>query len=297
MFRKIGVKVAFKVNLVLFVVVGFGTVILAKEQFVRLDGQYKSQAKFESMVAAKAVGKLFEEAIDNKALSAADAFDTEYQSYGNFEPPKYHTKYDTYADKALLALQDEMLKNPSVVFAVTVDNNGYLPTHNTKYQKTITGDKEKDKVGNRTKRIFNDPTGLAAAKNSQPGFLQVYKRDTGETMWDVSTPILVKGKQWGNFRIGLSIDALNKAKTTVLLHLLLGMAGILIISFLLIYYTIHNSLKPLTDLTVKASRMADGEVTTPILAHTNDEIGDLAQVLERMRISLKTAMERLMRGG
>ena len=295
MFRRIGVKVAFKVNLVLFVIVGFGTVILAKEQFVRLDGQYKSQAKFESMVAAKAVGKLFEEAIDNSALTAVDAFDTAYQSYGKFDPPKYHTKYDTYADKALLTLQDEMLKNPSVVFAVTVDNNGYLPTHNSKYQQPISGDKEKDKVGNRTKRIFNDPTGLAAAKNTEPGFIQVYKRDTGETMWDVSTPILVKGKQWGNFRIGLSITALNKAKTTVLLHLLLSMAVILVISFLLIYYTIHNSLQPLTDLTQKASRMADGEVNIPILAHTKDEIGDLAQVLERMRISLKTAMERLMR--
>jgi methyl-accepting chemotaxis protein len=295
MFRKIGVKVAFKVNLVLFVVVGFGTVLLAKDQFLRLDDQYKSQAKFESIVAAKAVGKILDEAIDNNVLTAADAFDTAYQPYGKFDPPKYRTKYDTYADKALLSLQDEMLKNPSVVFAVTVDNNGYLPTHNTKYQKPITGDREKDKVGNRTKRIFNDETGLAAAKNTQPGFIQVYKRDTGETMWDVSTPIIVKGKQWGNFRIGLSIDALNKAKTTILTHLLLSMALILVLSFLLIYYTIHSSLKPLMDLTVKASRMADGDVTAPILAHTKDEIGDLAHVLERMRISLKTAMERLMR--
>ena len=109
-----------------------------------------------------------------------------------------------------------MLKNPSIVFAVTVDNNGYLPTHNTKYTQPITGEKDKDKVGNRTKRIFNDPTGLAAAKNTQPGFVQVYKRDTGETMWDVSSPIIVKGKQWGNFRIGLSIDALQKAKNLYL---------------------------------------------------------------------------------
>lgn len=295
MFRKISIKVAIKVNLVLLVIVGIGTVVLAKEQFLRLDEQYKSQAKFESIVAAKAVGKLFEEAIDNNALTTADAFDTNYQQYGSFDPAKYHTKYDTYADKALLGLQDEMLKNPSVVFAVTVDKNGYLPTHNSKYQQPITGDKEKDKVGNRTKRIFNDETGLAAAQNTQPGFLQVYKRDTGETMWDVSSPIMVKGKQWGNFRIGLSIDALNKAKSTVLLQLLISMAVILVVTSLLIHYTIHSSLQPLTRLTEKASRMADGDVTSPIMAHTKDEIGDLAQVLERMRISMKTAMERLTR--
>jgi HAMP domain-containing protein len=295
MFRKISVKVAVKVNMVLLVVIGIGTVMLAKEQFLRLDAQYKTQAKFESMVAAKAVGKLIEEAIDNNVLGATDAFDTNYQQYGAFEPPKYHTKYDTYMDKALLALQDEMLKNPSVVFAVTVDKNGYLPTHNSKYQQPLTGDKDKDKVGNRTKRIFNDPTGLAAAKNTQPGFIQVYKRDTGETMWDVSTPIMVKDKQWGNFRVGLSIVALKEAKSTMLMHLLISMAVILAVTSLLIHYTVHRTLQPLTDLTQKASLMADGEVTTPILAHTKDEIGDLAQVLERIRISMKTALEKLTR--
>ena len=295
MFRKISIKVAVKVNLILLVIVGFGTVVLAKEQFQRLDEQYKSQAKFESMVAAKAVGKLFDEAIDNNALTAADAFDTNYQQYGSFDPAKYHTKYDAYTDKALLGLQDEMLKNPSVVFAVTVDKNGYLPTHNSIYQQPITGDKEKDKVGNRTKRIFNDDTGLAAARNVRPGFIQVYKRDTGETMWDVSSPIMVKGKQWGNFRIGLSIEALNKAKSSILLQLLISMAVIIVVTSLLIHFTIHSSLQPLTRLTEKAANMADGDVTSPIMAHTKDEIGDLAHVLEKIRLNLKTAMERLSR--
>jgi methyl-accepting chemotaxis protein len=284
MFRKISIKVAFFVNLVLFIVIGLGTIQLAKDQFNRLDEQYKAQAKFDSLVGAKAVGKLFEEAIDNGAVSATDAFDTEYQPYGKFEPPKYRTKYDAYADRALLSLQDEMLKNPSIVFAVTVDNNGYLPTHNTKYTQPITGDKDKDRIGNRTKRIFNDPTGLAAAKNTQPGFVQVYKRDTGETMWDVSSPIIVKGKQWGNFRIGLSIDALQKAKMTLLAQLLI-----------LVFYTIKKSLEPLAALTQAASRMADGDVNEQIFITSKDEIGDLAEVLERMRISLKTAMERLMK--
>jgi methyl-accepting chemotaxis protein len=295
MFRKISIKVAFFVNLVLFIVIGLGTIQLAKDQFNRLDEQYKAQAKFDSLVGAKAVGKLFEEAIDNGAVSAADAFDMDYQPYGKFEPPKYRTKYDAYADRALLSLQDEMLKNPSIVFAVTVDNNGYLPTHNTKYTQPITGDKDKDKVGNRTKRIFNDPTGLAAAKNTQPGFIQVYKRDTGETMWDVSSPIIVKGKQWGNFRIGLSIDALQKAKMTLLAQLLLSMAVILALSFILVFYTIKKSLDPLAALTQAASRMADGDVNEQIFITSKDEIGDLAEVLERMRISLKTAMERLMK--
>ena len=52
----------------------------------------------------------------------------------------------------------------SVVFAVLVDRNGYLPTHNTRYSQPLTGDPEKDRVNNRTKQIFADPVGLAAAR-------------------------------------------------------------------------------------------------------------------------------------
>ena len=66
-----------------------------------------------------------------------------------------------------------MLRDESVVYAVGVDVNGYLPTHNTRYQQPPTGDKEKDKVGNRTKRIFDDPVGAKAAANLEDGFLQV----------------------------------------------------------------------------------------------------------------------------
>ena len=295
MFNKISVKVALVVNLVLFIVILIGTIVLVQKEFANLDNQYKARAKLDSAIGAKAVGKLLEEAIDNNVFSAKDMFDTEYVLIPNFDPPKYHTKYDSYADKALLSVQDEFMKNPSIVYAVTVDNNGYLPTHNSKYQQPITGDKQKDKVGNRTKRIFNDPTGLAAAKNTQEGFLQVYKRDTGATMWDVSTPVIVKGKQWGNFRIGLSIDALQKAKINLLGQLAIIMALVLLVSMVAIMYTVKVLLQPLTFLTKAATRMADGDVSEQIIATSKDEVGALAESLERMRISLKTAMDRLMK--
>jgi methyl-accepting chemotaxis protein len=295
MFKKISVKIAVLVNIVLFVPIVFGTALLVKKQYSSLETNYQEQGKFISSVGAKAVGRLIEEAVDNGVFSVADAFDTEYSVIPNFDPPKYHTKYDSYMDKAILSLQDEMLKNPNIVFAVTVDKNGYLPTHNTKFQQPISGDKEKDKVGNRTKRIFNDPVGLAAARNTQDGFIQVYKRDTGETMWDVSTPINVKGKFWGNFRIGLSIDSLQDAKKALLYQMTGIMAIILIISIVSIFFTVRYILLPLTALTQIASKMADGEVNDKIDITSQDEIGDLADVLERMRISLKTAMDRLMK--
>ena len=52
--------------------------------------------------------------------------------------------------------------------------------------------------------------GLTAARyegKDGKGYLQqVYERDTGEKMWDISAPVIVKGRHWGAFRIGYQMD-------------------------------------------------------------------------------------------
>lgn len=293
MFRKISFKAAVFVNTILFVVITIGTILLVISQFSRIETHYREKGKYLSAVGAMAVSRIFEEAIDNGVFPVHDAFDTDYIPISNFDPPKYHTKYDAYLDKAILTLQDEMLKNKNVVYAVATDKNGYVPTHNSKYQQAISNNTETDRAGNRTKRIFNDPVGLAAAKNAQEGFIQIYKRDTGEEMWDVTSPITVKGKQWGNFRVGISLTALQAEKKALLLQVSIIMIMILSISVAAIIVTVNKILLPLTKLTTVASKMADGDVTQKIEVTTHDEIGDLAEVLERMRISLKAAMDRL----
>ena len=80
--------------------------------------------------------------------------------------------------------------------------NGYFPTHNRKFSKPMTGDYDVDLAQSRTKRIFDDRTGLRCGKNTESFLLQTYKRDTGEVMHDLSAPIYVKGRHWGGFRIG-----------------------------------------------------------------------------------------------
>jgi len=293
MFNKISVKVAIMVNLILFVVVAAGAYYIADQQSRSLESQLSERGKIESIIGAKQIGRIIEEAIDNGVFSVNDTFDTDYVMIPGFEPPKYHTKYDSYLDKAILSLQDEFLKDDSVVFAVTVDINGYLPTHNTRYQQPITGDQQKDLTGNRTKRIFNDEIGLAAARNTKLAFQQIYNRDTGEKMWDISSPIYVKGKHWGGFRIGFSLNKTEQAKAALQSKLFGIMGVILIISLVMVFFVVNSTLKPLTELTEKASELADGKVEEKIEIKGNDEIAKMADVLERLRVSLKAAMDRL----
>jgi HAMP domain-containing protein len=308
----ISAKTALKVNLVLIVFLvagGFGVTYYQKNHFDKLvtleeatlEEQLLRRGAILSQIGAEAIGKLIEEAIDNTAYGVNDFFDTEYQEIPGFDPPKYHTKVDSYMDKAILSLEDEFLKDPDVVFAVAVDINGYLPTHNTKYQQPPTGDKEKDKVGNRTKRIFNDPIGIKAAQNTEEGFRQVYHRDTGETMWDISSPIMVKGKHWGGFRIGLSMKTIEQTnaqfrkktdsiRDNFLNSLFLLMGIILLVSLVAVFFTISQVLKPLKKLTATANELANGNIDTAIPKTGSDELGQLANVLERLRISLKKSM-------
>ncbi|HPQ39428.1 MAG TPA: HAMP domain-containing protein, partial [bacterium] len=213
--EKISVKVALFVKLVLLIVIAGGSIYIIESQSSKLEAQLQDRAKLLSMIGARSVAMILEEAIDNGVMTVTDAFDQNYVRIPGIEPPKYHTKYDYYLDKSLLALQDKFMEDTSVRFAVSVDTKGYLPTHNSLYQKPLTGDPDKDLVGNRTKRVFNDPVGIKAAQNTEDGFIQVYKRDTGETMWDVSSPIFVKGKHWGGFRIGYSIEKTVEAKNAL----------------------------------------------------------------------------------
>ncbi len=291
--NRISVKVALLVNVILFTVISAGTMYLISMQSKSLEMQLAERGKILSIVGAKSICKVLEEAVDNGVFTVTDAFDTDYIKIPGFDPPKYHTKYDFYLDKSILALEDEFLKDKSVVFAVAVDINGYLPTHNTRFQQPPTGDKEKDLVGNRTKRIFSDKVGIKAAKNKDEGFLQIYHRDTGEKMWDISSPIFLKGKHWGGFRIGFSLDVVEQAKKELRNSLIVIMSIVLLISIISIFVVVDISLRPLGMFTRIASDLADGKVDKKIETNSSDEIGQLASVLERLRISLQTAFERL----
>jgi len=290
---KIGAKVSLIVNFFILIVMSAGTYFLVTQQSQSLEKELLNRGKIQSIVGAKMIGQIIEEAIDNGVFSVKDAFDTEYELIGNFDPPKYHTKYDFYLDKAILGLQDEFLEDKSIIFAVAVDKNGYLPTHNTRFQKPITGNPDVDRVGNRTKRVFNDPVGLKAAQNTEKGLQQVYYRDTGEVMWDVSSPIFVKGKHWGGFRIGLSMIEIDQAKKRLMTTLVTMMSGILILSLVLTFISVNRSLSPLNKLTIAATSLASGKnLKDEIRVTRKDEIGKLQETLDRLRLSMIIALKR-----
>jgi len=157
--------------------------------------------------AATAIGRLLESAIDRGELKLEDAFDQNYTPIPNSRPQKFHTRFDSLADRLLPAVQEPLLeKQREISYAIACDTNGYVPTHNKRFTQPLTGDEAKDTLGNRTKRVFSDSVGKRCGTHEVPFLLQTYRRDTGEIMHDISAPIYVKGRHWGGFRIGYQTE-------------------------------------------------------------------------------------------
>ncbi|KAB2968006.1 MAG: methyl-accepting chemotaxis protein [Zoogloea sp.] len=153
--------------------------------------------------AARQVGMLLEQAVVAGQLREDDLFDEAYRPIGNTRPQKYSTRFDALADRILPILQERLLDgNAEMVYAIATDRNGYVPTHNKRFSQPLTGDYDKDFVGNRGKRIFDDPVGKECGRHEMPFLIQTYRRDTGEIMHDISAPVYVNGRHWGGFRIG-----------------------------------------------------------------------------------------------
>ena len=151
------------------------------------------------------VERIFKELVSLKRLTKAQLLDTFYVPIPDTVPQKYHTMYDSFTDQYLISILDSYLeKDNRLLFVVAVDKNGYVPTHNSRYSVPLSGNQEYDTKNNRSKRLFNDRTGIRAARNKKEYLLQTYQRDTGETIFDLSVPVFIGDTHWGAIRIGYS---------------------------------------------------------------------------------------------
>ncbi len=153
------------------------------------------------------ISRKFEDGISDNKISEEDLFDRDYQEVAGSNPLQHNVRYLDFTDRVLPEFQEPACDfDEKVVFCAAVDVNGYLPTHNLKYNKTQRHDDPVWNAGNcRNRRIFADRTGRTAGANTSPYLLQSYLRDMGgdqfTLMKDLTCPIIVNGRNWGNLRL------------------------------------------------------------------------------------------------
>jgi methyl-accepting chemotaxis protein len=173
------------------------------------SGVETSDAPFIRAVVdtAKRISTAFETAIEDGEITLDRLMDENYRQIPGTDPKQYLTNYVEFTDRILPPIQDPLQKSdPRIVFCVAWAKGGYLPTHNPNYRLAQGNDPVWNNANCRNRRLFNDRAVKKVAANNKPFLLQTYRRDMGGgnfvLMKDVSSPIYVRGRHWGAFRMG-----------------------------------------------------------------------------------------------
>ncbi len=160
--------------------------------------------------AAKRIADAFEDAVTRGDIGLEQLFDENYREILGTDPKQYLTDYVAFTDRILPEIQDPLQTiEPRIVFSVAWAKGGYLPTHNPNYRQPQGKDPVWNGANCRNRRLFNDRAVKKVAANTKPFMLQTYRRDMGGgqfvLMKDLSSPIFVRGRHWGAFRIGFRL--------------------------------------------------------------------------------------------
>lgn len=117
----------------------------------------------------------------------------------------------------------------------------------------------------------------------------VYGTASNRTVKDSSD----KAGQLYRVAVGTPVTGSNPLLT--LLPLLLGGLLTMALGWWLTQQAAQRIVEPINRLVQAADAISMGDLRQSVKAEANDEVGDLAQALERMRLSLDAAMERLRR--
>ena len=193
--------------------------------FARLDGQERqmlgaalerSRVEDAQWVArcegvAAQVRDALEGALRSGRIDQDGLFSTVYAPIEGTDPPQFLTPFTGLTDAVLQDIIDAPLSDPKVAFCAAVDRNGYLPTHNRRVsQPQRPGDPAWNAANSRNRRIFDDRTGLLAARCVKP-IVQAYARDLGggRTMLlkEIDAPVVIAGRPWGAVRLAVQMSA------------------------------------------------------------------------------------------
>jgi methyl-accepting chemotaxis protein len=160
---------------------------------------------------AAAVAEAFARALAAGQISEAQLFDHRYTEIEGTSPRQCMSPSTALCDRLLPAIIDRVKdSDPQVAFCAAVDAGGYLATHNREYSKPQRpGDTVWNTANSRNRRVYEDRTGILAARNTLPFIVQTYPRDMGGgqvvVLKEFDAPVTVGGRHWGALRLAVKV--------------------------------------------------------------------------------------------
>jgi two-component system, cell cycle sensor histidine kinase and response regulator CckA len=115
----------------------------------------------------------------------------------------------------------------------------------------------------------------------------------GQSVYETRVPLL--DGQLGAVHVGLWAETIQQDVRGTLLTIVGLITLCLAVGIAISTMIASKAIRPLLELKSIADDISRGQLDTPVSFQSNDEVGELARSLERMRASLKAAMVRLNR--
>lgn len=270
------------------------------------EDQMIQKGRTAALAGAQAYATVLEFGVAAKEIRLEDLLDPTYEEIKYTVPVetrRYHTKYDVYTDThGIQEIQDSFLSDPDFIYASGIDHLGYVPTPHARYDHEPTGNFVVDRKQSRKKQKYEGAVHLAAAgflgNPNNRTLVQEYDRDTGGKAWDIAAPIMVRGRHFGAFRVGVRFDRIAEYRTASITQIGGWFGALLAAVLVLIFGTVTFSVQPLNKLSAAAYSMSVGDdLYKEIISLSADdrdynEIGVMAASLERLRRGVKLLMER-----
>ena len=169
-----------------------------------IETEYAPLIEKAQAVAARIAG-VMEAEITAGRLPQAALFDTDYRPIAGTNPEQFRTSAVAPLEAVLPAILEPVLvQDNRMLFCIVTDRNGFVPVHNRRVsQPQRPGDAVWNNANCRNLRIFDDRTGITAARSTRPARVQVYRREVGDQIImvrEVDAPIRVFGRHWGACR-------------------------------------------------------------------------------------------------
>jgi methyl-accepting chemotaxis protein len=149
-----------------------------------------------------------EEALARAELTIEDLFDENYVEIPNTNPQQYMTRFVATADRPFPPILEKYRQAlPQVQFAIAIDRNYFLPTHNAEYSKPQGIDPTWNEAHCRNRRFYKPRNASAGSRTAaKPLYLQLRRRDMGGgrcvMMKNASAIVMVGSRHWGSASIG-----------------------------------------------------------------------------------------------
>ncbi len=159
---------------------------------------------------ARQVEAELDQALHRGEIDMTTLFDENYQQIAGIEPPRFTTRWLSLVERfAPPIIEPPSTMTPDVILCTITDRNGYMPVHNRRYsQPPRPNDPVWNAQNSRHRLRFSDRTAARVGASTKPFLVQTFRRNLGnefQILKDISAPVFVRGRLWGNVRMCVKV--------------------------------------------------------------------------------------------